>query len=48
MQEYIKAGDFRLTPEQVAAIDAAGKEGAAQGFGQYSSWAPTKPANAGK
>lgn len=48
MQEYVKAGNFRLTAGQVAAIDAAGEAGAQQGFGQYSSWAPAKPVGPGK
>ncbi|GAA5861770.1 hypothetical protein JCM8547_000731 [Rhodosporidiobolus lusitaniae] len=38
LQECIAAGDLALTPEQVAAIDAAGKEGAEKGYGQYTSW----------
>ncbi|GAA5916842.1 hypothetical protein JCM6882_006371 [Rhodosporidiobolus microsporus] len=38
LQEYIDAGEITLTPEQVEAIDQAGKEGAEQGYGKYWSW----------
>lgn len=37
-KEYVSAGDFRLSPTQVAAIDEAGKVGAESGFGKYWSW----------
>ncbi|TNY23656.1 NADP-dependent oxidoreductase domain-containing protein [Rhodotorula diobovata] len=37
-EEYVGAGEISLTAEQVAAIDAAGKAGAEQGYGTYSSW----------
>ncbi|KAK4053835.1 hypothetical protein OIV83_001491 [Microbotryomycetes sp. JL201] len=38
IQEYLGAGDIKLTREQVKAIDDAGAEGAEQGRGKYSSW----------
>ncbi|GAA6003161.1 hypothetical protein JCM10207_001778 [Rhodosporidiobolus poonsookiae] len=37
-QEYIAAGEITLSPAQVQAIDDAGKAGAEQGYGKYTSW----------
>ncbi|KAK4058812.1 hypothetical protein OIO90_000258 [Microbotryomycetes sp. JL221] len=38
IQEYLAAGDVKLTPDHVEAIDRAGQQGANEGRGIYTSW----------